>query len=97
MKLLFKGWVSFGILTMATPIMSVQSLIPKIPLERYDCKCALTYNIYKANIDLDRYKLLVIKFNNESIKLTPTLLMNYGLLYRLIFFHTNQISGFEGN
>ena len=32
-----------------------------IPLEWHDCKCALTYNICKANIDLDSYRLIVIK------------------------------------
>ena len=51
-----------------------------IPLERQDCKCALTYSIYKANIDLDRYRPIAIKHKNEPIELTPTLLMDYGLL-----------------
>ena len=32
-----------------------------IPLEWHDYKCALTYNICKANIDLDSYRLIVIK------------------------------------
>ena len=53
-----------------------------------------SYSICKANIDLDRYKPVIIKFNNESIELTPTLLMDYGLLYQLIFFHPDQIDGF---
>ena len=48
----------------------------EIPLERHDCKCALTYSISKTNIDLDSYRSLVIKFNNESIELTPALLMD---------------------
>ena len=39
-------------------------LCKEIPLERHNCKCALTYSICKANIDLDSYKLIIIKFNN---------------------------------
>ena len=69
-------------------------LCREIPLEMHDCKCALTYSICKANIDLDRYKPIVIKFNNESIELTLTLLMDYELLYQLIFSHPNQNDGF---
>ena len=56
-------------------------LCKEIPLERHDCKCALTYSICKANIDLDSYKPIIIKFNNESIELTPSFLMDYGVLY----------------
>ena len=66
----------------------------EISLESHDCKCALTYNICKTNIDLDRYRPTVIKFNNKSIELTPTLLMNYGLLYQLIFSNPEQTDGF---
>nr|CAN70247.1 hypothetical protein VITISV_021083 [Vitis vinifera] len=69
-------------------------LCREIPLERHDCKCALTYSICKANIDLDSYKPIVIKFNNESIELTPTLLMDYGVLYQLIFSHPDQTDKF---
>ena len=69
-------------------------LYREIPLERHDYKCALTYSICKANIDLDKYRPVVIKFNNESIELTPALLMDFGLLYQLIFSHPNQTSGF---
>ena len=39
-------------------------LCKKISLERPDCKCALTYSICKTNIDLLKYRLIVIKFNN---------------------------------
>ena len=56
-------------------------LCRKLPLEMHDCKCALTYSICKANINLDRYKPVVIKFNNETIELTTALLMDYELLY----------------
>ena len=56
-------------------------LCRKLPLEMHDCKYALTYSICKANIDLDRYKPVVIKFNNETIELTSALLMDYELLY----------------
>ena len=66
----------------------------EIPLERHDCKCALTYSIYKANIDLDSYRSIVIKFNNESIELTLALLIDYELHYQLIFSHPNQTNGF---
>ena len=69
-------------------------LCREIPLERHDYKCALTYSICKANINLDRYRAVVIKFNNESIELTSALLMDYGLLYQLIFSHLDQIDGF---
>ena len=69
-------------------------LCKEIPLEMHDCKCALTYSIRKANIDLNRYKPIVIKFNNKSIKLTPALLMDYRLLYQIIFSHPDQIDGF---
>ena len=69
-------------------------LCREIPLERHDCKCALTYSICKANIDLERYRPVVIKFNNKSIELTPALLMDYELLYQLIFSHPNQTDGF---
>ena len=40
-------------------------LCREIPLEWHDYKCALTYTICKANIDLNRYKPVVIKFDNE--------------------------------
>ena len=56
-------------------------LCRKISLERHDCKCALTCSICKANIDLDKYRPIVIKFNNESIELTPAFFMDYELLY----------------
>ena len=59
----------------------IDPLCGMIPLERRDCKCALTYSIFKANIDLDSYRLVVIKFNNESIGLTLSLLMDFGVLY----------------
>ena len=59
----------------------IDPLCREIPLERHDYKCALTYSICKANIDLDSYRQVVIKFINESIEITPTLLMDYGLLY----------------
>ena len=72
----------------------IDPLCKKIPLEMHDCKCALTYSIYKANIDLDSYKTIIIKFNNESIELTPSLLMDYGVLYQLIFSHPNQTDEF---
>ena len=58
-------------------------LCTEIPLEKHDCTCALIYSIYKVNIDLDSYKPIIIKFNNESIELTLSLLMNYGVLYQL--------------
>ena len=73
----------------------IDPLCRVIPLERYDCKCALTYSISKANIDLDSYRPIVIKFNNESIKLTLALIMDYGVLYQLIFSHPDQTDGFE--
>ena len=69
-------------------------LCKKIPLERHDYKCALTYSICKANIDWDNYKPIIIKFNNESIELTHFFLMNYGVLYQLIFSHPDQTDGF---
>ena len=69
-------------------------LCKEIPLERHDYKCALTYSICKANIDLDNYKPIIIKFNNESIELTHFFLMNYGVLYQLIFSHPDQTDGF---
>ena len=72
----------------------IDPLCREIPLERHDYKCALTYSICKANINLDRYRAVVIKFNNESIELTPALLMDYGLLYQLIFSHPDQTNGF---
>ena len=72
----------------------IDPLYKEIPLERYDCKCALTYSICKTNIDLDNYKLIIIKFNNESIKLTPSLFIDYGILYQLIFSHPDQTDGF---
>ena len=59
-------------------------LCMKIPLERHGCKCVLLYSICKANIDLDNYRPVVIKSYNESIELTLTFLMDYGLLYQLI-------------
>ena len=51
-------------------------LYREIPLERHDYKCALPYSICKANIDLDIYKPVVIEFNNQTIELTPALLMD---------------------
>ena len=68
-------------------------LCREIPLEIHDCKSALTYSICKANIDLDKYRPIVIKFNNESIELTFAL-MDYGLLYQLIFSNLKQTDGF---
>ena len=72
-------------------------LCREILLERHDCKCVLSYSICKANIDLDKYKPIVIKFNNESIELSPALLMDYGLLYQLIFSNPEQTDGFGRN
>ena len=60
----------------------------------HDCKCAFTYGICKANIDLESYMSVVIKFNNESIERTPAFLMDYGLLYQLIFSHPDQTDEF---
>ena len=40
------------------------------------------------------YKPIIIKFNNELIELTPSLLMDYGVLYQLIFSHPDQTDGF---
>ena len=71
----------------------IDPLCKEILLERHDCKCALTYSISKANIDLDSYKPIIVKFKNESIELTP-LLMDYGVLYQLIFSHPDQTDGF---
>ena len=45
-------------------------LCREILLERQDYKCVLTYYICKANIDLNKCRLIVMKFNNESIELT---------------------------
>ena len=70
-------------------------LCKDIPLERHDCKCALTYSICKTNINLDKYRSIVIKFNNESIKLIPTLFMDYRLVYQPIFSNPEQTDGFE--
>ena len=72
----------------------IDPLCKEIPLERHDCKCALTYSICKVNIDLDSHKLIIIKFNNESIELTLSLLMDYGILYQLIFSNPDQTDGF---
>ena len=69
-------------------------LCKEIPLEIHNCKCALTYSICKVNIDLDSHKPIIIKFNNESIELTPSLLMNCGVLYQLIFSNPDQTDGF---
>ena len=69
-------------------------LCKEIPLERHDYKCALTYSICKANIDLDIHKPIIIKFKNESIELTPSLLMDYRVLYQLIFSNPDQTDGF---
>ena len=69
-------------------------LCKEIPLEIHNCKCALSYSICKANIDLDNYKPIIIKFNNESIELTSSLLMDYGVLCQLIFSHPDQTDGF---
>ena len=69
-------------------------LCRKIPLERHDFKCALTCSICKANIDLNSYMSVAIKFNNESIELTLALLMDYRLFYQLIFSHPDQTDGF---
>ena len=77
--------------------LKLDPLCREIPLERHDCKCALIYSICKANINLDRYRPIVIKFNNESMELTPTLLMDYGLLYQLIFSNLEQTDGFGRN
>ena len=73
---------------------NIDHLWKEISLEMHDCKCTLTYSICKVNIDLDNYKPIVIKFNNESIELTPSLLMDYEVLYQLIFSHPDQTDGF---
>ena len=72
----------------------IDPLCKEIPLERHDCKCTLIHSICKVNINLYSYKPIVIKFNNESIELTPSLLMDYGVLYQLIFSHPNQTDRF---
>ena len=69
-------------------------LCKEISLEKQNCKCALTYSICNANIDLNNYNLIVVKFNNEQIKLTPTLLLDYEIIHRLIFSNIEQIGRF---
>ena len=75
--------------------LKLDPLCRTILLERQDCKCALTYSICKANINLDRYKPIVIKLKNESIELTPTLFIDYELLHQLNFFNPEQKDDFE--
>ena len=77
-----------------TKCPKLDPLCRAIPLERQDYTCVLTYSICKINIDLDRYITIVIKFNNESIELTSTLLMDYELLYQIIFSNLEQTNGF---
>ena len=72
----------------------IDPLCKEISLEMHDCKCTITYSICKADIDLNNYKPIVIKFNNESIELTLSLLIDYEVLYQLIFVHFDQIDGF---
>lgn len=60
-------------------------LCRKVLLERQYCKCAFTYSICKANIDLDNYHPIVFRFNNKPIKLTLALLMDYGVIHQLVF------------
>ena len=50
------------------------------------------YNIQKIIFANDFSE--VIKFNNESIELTLSLFMDYGVLYQLIFSHPDQTDGF---
>ena len=61
-----------------------------VPLERFPCQCHLP----SACIDLARYKPLEIQYKNEKIVLTPTLLLDYGLLGQLIFSDLDQIDSF---
>lgn len=60
-------------------------LCRKVLLERQDCKCAFTYSICKANIDLDSYHPIVFRFNNKPIKLTLAFLMDYRVIHQLVF------------
>ena len=57
------------------------------------CAKGTKWRVY-TNIDLDRYRPVVTKFNNESIELTHALFMDYELLYQLIFSHPDQTNGF---
>lgn len=67
----------------------------EIPLGMQNYKCALTYSICKANMDLDNYHLVTIRLKNEQIELTSALLMDYGLIYQLIFSNSKQTDGFR--
>lgn len=55
-------------------------LCESFPLERFVCKCRLIYSISSVCINLARYELLEIEYKKEKIVLTPTLLLDYGLL-----------------
>ena len=66
----------------------------EISLEKQNCKCALTYSICNANIDLNNYNPTVVKFNNEQIKLTPAFLLDYEIIHRLIFSNIEQTGRF---
>ena len=57
------------------------------------CAKGRKWRVY-TNIDLDRYRPVVTKFNNESIELTHALFMDYELFYQLIFSHSDQTDGF---
>ena len=61
-----------------------------VPLERFACQYHLVYSIPSACIDLARYEPLEIQYKNEKIVLTPTLLLDYGLLGQLIFSDPDQ-------
>ena len=69
-------------------------LCKEITLERQNIKCTLTYSDCRVNLDLERYNPMIISFQEQSVELTPTLLMDYGLVYQMIFSNPEQTYNF---
>lgn len=65
-----------------------------VPVERFAYQCHFVYSITSACIDLARHEPLEIQYKNGKIVLTPTLLLDYGLLGQAIFSDPYQINSF---
>ena len=58
------------------------------------CNCNRNFTISRACIDLQYYQPINLAFKGEVLILTPEILLDYGLVYQLIYSDPSQASNF---
>lgn len=72
------------------PSCNLDETCRNVPLHRSNCKCKLSYSIVRCYINLDTYELLTLPYKNEMLELSAPLILDYGLLYQILFFDLDQ-------